>query len=63
MRTDREISLHCARVYIQESRRRGRTDFAWTLLRWAANSRRRAMQGPKQADLFGSASSEAKVTL
>lgn len=46
------IELHCARVYIAEARRRRGQKFAVTLLLWAANARRRAMQEPKQRDLF-----------
>ena len=42
---------HIARVYLAESRRRGCTPFAWTLLAWAANARRRAMVGA-QGELF-----------
>jgi len=43
---------HTARAYIAESRRRGRTPFAFLLLEWAANARRRAQRG-YQPDLFG----------
>lgn len=46
------IDLHIARVYIAEARRRRGQKFAVTLLLWAANARRRAMQEPKQRDLF-----------
>ena len=48
----REQSIHCARVYLAEARRRRGQSFAVTLLRWAANSRRRASQEPRQAELF-----------
>jgi hypothetical protein len=61
MSTEREISLHCARVYIAESKRRGKTDFAFALLRWAANARKRAMQEPRQAALFGATDRESGV--
>ena len=44
--------IHCARVYLAEARRRRGQKFAITLLLWAANARRRAMQEPKQRDLF-----------
>lgn len=46
------LDLHIARVYIAEARRRRGQKFAVTLLLWAANARRRAMQEPKQRDLF-----------
>ena len=46
------IEIHIARVYIAEARRRRGQKFAVTLLLWAANARRRAMQEPKQRDLF-----------
>jgi len=49
------IYLHIARVYIAEARRRRGQKFAVTLLLWAANARRRAMQEPKQRDLFAKA--------
>jgi len=44
--------IHCARVYIAEARRRRGHRFAFTLLLWAANARKRAMNEPKQRDLF-----------
>jgi hypothetical protein len=43
--SERAILLHCARVYLAESIRRGRQPFAFTLLEWAGNSRRQAMRG------------------
>lgn len=46
------IDLHIARVYIAEARRRRGQRFAFTLLLWAANARKRAMSEPKQRDLF-----------
>jgi hypothetical protein len=46
------IDLHIARVYIAEARRRRGQRFAHTLLLWAANARRRAINEPKQRDLF-----------
>ena len=49
------IEIHIARVYIAEARRRRGQKFAVTLLLWAANARRRAMQEPKQRDLFAKA--------
>lgn len=49
----RDVYIHTARVLIAESRARGRTPFAHTLLRWAANARRRAMSAPEQGRLFG----------
>ena len=54
--SSRESHIHTARVYLRESRARGRKLFAFTLLTWAGNARRRAMavqQKPIQADLFG----------
>ncbi len=49
--------LHCASVYLAESRRRGHASFAHTLLAWAGNKRREAMQiqavqSSQQMDLF-----------
>lgn len=52
----RANNIHHARVLITESRRRGRTQFAFKLLEWAGNARRRAMAvnvAPAQGDLFG----------
>ena len=43
--------LNTARAYLAESRRRGRTPFAFTLLQWAANARRRA-HANRQKELF-----------
>lgn len=39
----RASNLHQARVYLTESKRRGRSSFAFLLLTWAGNARRRAM--------------------
>lgn len=52
--SEREANLHCARVYLAESARRTRTHrgFAFTLLEWAANARRRAAAEPAQRELF-----------
>jgi len=55
---ERAMLFHCARVYIREARaRRARHPrFADDLLRWAANTRRRAMAidvSPRQMDMFG----------
>lgn len=47
--TERATTIHCARVYLAESRRRGRQGFAFVLLDWAANARRRAMAMPREA--------------
>ena len=52
--TERDGCLHCARVYIAEARRRRHTpSFHATLLRWAANMRRRASANtePRQHEL------------
>jgi hypothetical protein len=53
------VDLHCARVYLAEARRRRGQRFAHTLLLWAGNARRRAMQEPKQRDLFSANAGEA----
>lgn len=56
--SDRTSNLHQARVYLTESKRRGRSSFAFLLLTWAGNARRRAMAvkaAPAQGDLFGGA--------
>ena len=58
-RSDRELNIHTARVLLAQARHfrlRG-SAFAFTLLEWAGNSRRRAMapqQAPAgaQGDLF-----------
>lgn len=47
--TERAAAIHCARVYLAESRRRGRQWFAFVLLEWAASARRRAMAMPREA--------------
>lgn len=54
--SDRASNLHQAHVYLTESKRRGRSSFAFLLLTWAGNARRRAMvvkTTPAQGDLFG----------
>lgn len=51
--SERADLLHCARVYLAEARRRRHTpSFHATLLRWAANMRRRAGAAAMQRDLF-----------
>lgn len=50
-----EDHIIAARAYLAESRRRGRTRFAWTLMQWAAEARMRAMRAKPQRDLFGRA--------
>lgn len=52
MVTDRAISIHCARVYLAEARRRRGQRFYWTLLQWAANARRRAASEARQMEMF-----------
>lgn len=44
---ERERHIHAARVYIQQASAFGarRSPFAFTLLEWAANARRRAVAG------------------
>ena len=49
---DSRQEVHAARVYLAESKARGRTGFAFLLLTWAGNARRRAMVGV-QRGLFG----------
>lgn len=52
---DRAIAMHTARVHLAEARRRRGQSFAWTLLAWAANARRRAAAIPAvpvQGELF-----------
>lgn len=53
--SNREITIHAARVYLTESRKRGSTAFGWVLLEWARNARLRAgaMSEPVQGGLFG----------
>lgn len=62
--TDRAANIHCARVYLAQSRHfTGRArGFSFLLLQWAAICRRRAEEkiapdpaGPVQFDLFGGA--------
>lgn len=52
--TDRATCIHCARVFLRESRARRTSHraFSFRLLEMAANQRRKAM--PVQGDLFGS---------
>lgn len=38
----RDTDIHCARVYLQEAKRRREGTFHAVLLRWAANARLRA---------------------
>ena len=48
--------IHQARVYLAESRRTRHRAWAFTLLEWAGNRRRMALQAvsvPVQGDLFG----------
>jgi len=48
---DAEHNKHLARVYLTEARSRRNSainrNFYWTLLRWAANARRRATRLPE----------------
>lgn len=62
--TDRAAHIHCARVYLAQSRHFTHRHRGWSfvLLQWAANCRRRAAvkvapktAGPVQGDLFGGA--------
>lgn len=56
---DRAMYIHCARVYLAESRKRQhQRAFSFTLLDWAGNARRRAAAQPRdamQTDLFSGA--------
>lgn len=51
--TERESNLHTARVYLAQARHFARRDrpFAFVLMEWAANARRRAASGA-QGELF-----------
>ena len=40
--TSRESSIHAAKAYLTESRKRGSSSFGWLLLTWARNARLRA---------------------
>lgn len=46
--TDRSTATRCARIYLREARLRAgipaQRGFVFTLLEWAGNARRRAMQ-------------------
>lgn len=57
--TERASNIHYARVCLAQSRHftRRQRGFSFTLLRWAANARRRAAikVEPAQGDLFGGA--------
>lgn len=53
--TSRNDLIHCARVYLSEARRRRNQSFGFTLIAWAGNCRRKAMQIHEisaQGDLF-----------
>jgi hypothetical protein len=54
--TERESSLHAARVFLAEAARRRHDPvnrhFYWTLLAWVANERRNAVLRAER-DLFG----------
>ena len=59
--TDRLLAIRCARIYLREARLRAATPaqrgFTFTLLEWAGNARRRAMQEMRsqiQGELFRS---------
>lgn len=52
----RATAITTARAYLAEARNRRGQPFAWVLLDWAANARRRAAaaaRGPVQGGLFG----------
>lgn len=48
MTHSRATAIQSARVYLTEARNRRGQAFAWTLLQWAANARRRAAQAGRQ---------------
>ena len=53
--SERVTAIHAARAYLNEARHRRGQNFAWTLLTWAANARKRAAQTnrqPVQGGLF-----------
>ncbi len=50
--TERAQHIHSARVYLAEARRRRGQSFAFVLLEWAGNARRRAMAATVQRELF-----------
>ena len=50
--SERQMAIHCARVYLAEAARRRGQVFALVLLRWAANKRRAAAIATGQRDLF-----------
>lgn len=51
---DRAMQIHCARVFLTESRKLGATPFGWVLLGWARNARLRAaaVRDPVQGGLI-----------
>lgn len=61
MTSHREKCVHQARVYLQQARAFGKrgSPFAFVLLEWAGNARRRATAGG-QMDLFATADTGAK---
>lgn len=59
MRDDPEFLRFYAATLLREARARRGTAFARTLLEWAGNARRRAMQGERQPDLFATIEREA----
>lgn len=54
MTSGRATAIFAARAHLAEARRRRGQSFAWTLLEWAANARRRAAAArePVQGGLF-----------
>jgi hypothetical protein len=53
--SDRSSELFTAKSLLRESKirfARGQRGFAFLLLEWAGNARRRAMRAPHQFDLF-----------
>ncbi len=57
------LDLHIARVYLAEARRRRGQKFAVTLLLWAANARRRAMQEPNSATCSSGAQRQQSMAI
>ena len=51
--SERDTELHVARVLLAEAMRRRHQAFAFTLLEWCGNARRRALASKRQRELFG----------
>lgn len=51
--SERDAAVFCARAYLAEAARRRGQPFAFVLLEWAGNQRRRAAASIVQRRLFG----------